>query len=256
MPSVKLTNKLLTTYPQPRRTVELWDTEQRGLLCRITPAGGRIFMVFYRAADGTQRKPRIGAFAQITLPQARDAAKHMLGAVAQQRDPSAERRQARQSPDVAALAERYLRDVAEPHAKPSYLKQQRRMVETRIKPAIGSTKVAAVARADIVALHNRLRATPYEANRVLALASVLLNHAELWGIRPEGTNPCLRVKRFREGRRERLLSDGEVAAIFEAGLVVPLPRLPQSSAFATISRPVSAPGPRQAPLRTVILFHA
>lgn len=125
----------------------------------------------------------------------------MLGAVAQQRDPSAERRQARQAPDVAALAERYLREVAESHSKPSYLKQQRRMVSTRIKPVLGASKVATITRAEIVALHNRLRAAPYEANRVLALASVLFSHAELWGMRPEGSNPCLRVKRFREGRR-------------------------------------------------------
>ena len=68
----------------------------------------------------------------------------------------------------------------------------------------------------IVALHNRLSLTPYEANRVLALASVLFNHAELWGMRPEGTNPCIRVKRFREGRRDRLLTDGEVAAVYIA----------------------------------------
>jgi integrase len=216
MPSVRLTNKLIENHPVPARAVELWDTEQRGLLCKITPAGRRIFMVTYRAADGTKRKPRLGAFGQITLPQARAAAKDMLGAVAQRRDPSAERRQARQAPDVAALCDRYLRDVAEPHSKASYLQQQRRMVETRIKPAMGTAKVAAVTRADIVALHNRLRATPYEANRVVALSSVLFNTAELWGMRAEGSNPCLRVKRFREGRRERLLSDGEVAAIFEA----------------------------------------
>jgi len=218
MPSVRLTNKLIENHPLPEgsRTVELWDTEQKGLLCKLTPAGGRIFMVAYRSADGTKRKPRLGAFGQITLPQAREAARHMLGAVAQQRDPSAERRQARQAPDLAALCDRYLREIAEPHAKPSYLKQLRRMVETRIKPALGSTKVAAVTRSDVIALHNRLSATPYEANRVLALASVILNHAELWGMRPEGANPCLRVKRFREGRRERLLSDGEVAAIYGA----------------------------------------
>lgn len=120
MPSVKLTNKLLENYPLPVRPVELWDTQQKGLPCKITPAGGRIFMVAYRTADGVKRKPRIGAFGQITLPQARDAAKDMLSAVAQRRDPSAERRQARQAPDVAALADRYLRDVAEHHSKPSY----------------------------------------------------------------------------------------------------------------------------------------
>jgi hypothetical protein len=160
MPAARLTNKLIENHPFSERAVERWDTEQRGLLCKITPAGSRVFMVAYRAADGTKRKPRLGAFGQITLPQAREAAKKMLGEVAQGRDPSDERQQARQAPDVAALCDRYLRDVAEPHAKPSYLKQQRRMVETRIKPAVGTTKVAAVTRAEIVALHNRLRATP------------------------------------------------------------------------------------------------
>jgi integrase len=222
MPAVKLTNRLIENHPLPEGsgTVELRDTEQKGLLCKLTAAGARIFMLAYRAADGTKRKPRLGAFGQITLPQAREAARQMLGAVAQGKDPSAERQQTRQAPNVAALCDLYLREVAEPHAKPSYLKQQRRMVETRIKPALGSTKVAAVTRSDITALHNRLSATPYEANRVLALASVIFNHAlddaVRWGLAPEDTNPCLRVKRFRERRRERLLTDGEVSAIYAA----------------------------------------
>ena len=33
--------------------------------------------------------------------------------------------------------------------------------------------------------------------------------AELWGLRPQGSNPCRYVKRFRERKRERFLSDGE-----------------------------------------------
>ena len=33
--------------------------------------------------------------------------------------------------------------------------------------------------------------------------------AELWGYRPEGSNPCRHVKRFREERRQRFLSDEE-----------------------------------------------
>jgi hypothetical protein len=49
-------------------------------------------MVACRAADGTKRKPRLGTFGAITLSQAREAARNMVGAVAQQRDPSAERR--------------------------------------------------------------------------------------------------------------------------------------------------------------------
>lgn len=214
MPTVKLTNTLIEAQPVGTKPTELWDTVQKGLLLKITPAGARVFMVFYRAADGTKRKPRLGAWGQITLAQARDAARQMLAEVALRKDPSRERQQERQAPDVAALCDRYLRDVASHHSKPSYLKQQQRMIGTRIKPALGATKVAAVMRADILALHNRLKETPYEANRVLALVSVLFKHAELWGLRPEGSNPCRLVKRFREARRERLLSDEEVTRIF------------------------------------------
>ena len=37
----------------------------------------------------------------------------------------------------------------------------------------------------------------------------MFNLAELWGLRPDGSNPCRHVKRFREERRERFLSDAE-----------------------------------------------
>src|SRR6516225_9631163 len=100
MPAVKLTNRLIEATAPQEKPVELWDTEQRGLLVKITPAGKRVFMVFYRTADGTKRKPRIGAYGQITLAQAREAARQMLGEVARQRDPSAERQADRRAPDV------------------------------------------------------------------------------------------------------------------------------------------------------------
>ena len=114
------------------------------------------------------------------------------------------------------LCDRYLSDHAEVHAKPSYLKQQKRMIETRIKPELGSKPIRAVTRADVQALHLTLRATPYEANRVLAQLSVMFKAAEHWKLRDEGTNPCQGIKRYREKRRERLLTDAEVASIYEA----------------------------------------
>ena len=64
-------------------------------------------------------------------------------------------------------------------------------------------------RSDIAALHHELRHTPYQANRTLAVLSKMSNLAELWGVRPDGSNPCRHVKRFREEKRERFLSDAE-----------------------------------------------
>jgi integrase len=216
MPSVRLTPRLIANFEPGPRAVELWDTVQRGLLCKITPAGSRVFMLFYRTPDGTKRKPRLGTVGQLSLQQARVIAGQLLARVAVGDDPSLERQAARAAPTVAELCARYLQAVAEPHLKPSTLKQHRRMLANRILPALGPVKVAAITRVDITAMHNRFSATPTEANRVLALASVLFRHAELWGLRAEGSNPCRLIKRFRETRRERLLSDAEVARIFKA----------------------------------------
>ena len=56
-----------------------------------------------------------------------------------------------------------------------------------------------------------MKKTPYAANRVLALLSKMFNVAELWGARPERTNPCYLVARYKEQKRKRFLSVREVA---------------------------------------------
>ena len=43
-----------------------------------------------------------------------------------------------------------------------------------------------------------MRATPYQSSRTLVVLSKMFNLAELWGLRPDGSNPCLHVKRYRE----------------------------------------------------------
>ena len=49
----------------------------------------------------------------------------------------------------------------------------------------------------------------YRANRTLGVLSKMFNLAELQGLCPDGSNPCLHVKRFREDKRERFLSSEE-----------------------------------------------
>ena len=54
-----------------------------------------------------------------------------------------------------------------------------------------------------------MRETPYQANRTLGVLSKMFNLAELWGLRPDGSNPCLHVKRYKEEKRERFLNAEE-----------------------------------------------
>ena len=82
-------------------------------------------------------------------------------------------------------------------------------------PALGQLKVADVTRADVARLHHEFRDTPYQSNRNLEIVSKMFNLAEMWGLRPDGSNPCRHVKKYKEKKRERYLSTDELARLGE-----------------------------------------
>src|SRR5262249_40377340 len=114
------------------------------------------------------------------------------------------------------LAARFLSEHVEPKRKAGTAVEYKRLLERVILPTIGERKAIAVTRQDIAKLHHTLRRTPYQANRTLAVLGKMFNLAELWGIRPDGSNPCRHVSKFREARRERMLSAVELAALGDA----------------------------------------
>ena len=64
-------------------------------------------------------------------------------------------------------------------------------------------------------LHFDLRDKPYQANRTLGVLSKMFSLAEIWGLRPDGSNPCRHVKRYKESKRERFLSPEETGRLGE-----------------------------------------
>ena len=56
---------------------------------------------------------------------------------------------------------------------------------------------------------------PYQANRVLEIQSKIFNLAELWGWRGDKGNPCRHVRKYKEQKRERFLSDEEFRRLGE-----------------------------------------
>ena len=63
-------------------------------------------------------------------------------------------------------------------------------------------------------LHFELRDMPYQANRALEIGVKLFNLAEEWKLRTGG-NPCKFVRKYRETKRERFLTDAEFRRLGE-----------------------------------------
>ncbi|HUS95525.1 MAG TPA: tyrosine-type recombinase/integrase, partial [Hyphomicrobiaceae bacterium] len=100
--------------------------------------------------------------------------------------------------------------------KPSTRYEYKRSVELFIYPKLGTRRVTDIERRDIAELHHSFSHIPYQANRTLGVLSKMFNLAEIWGLRPDGSNPCLHVKKYSEQKRERFLGPGEFAALGKA----------------------------------------
>ena len=209
----KLTNGFVTSIQPRDKDVVVWDTEIPGFGIRVRPSGKRVYILKYRTKQGRQRKPTIGQHGPLKANKAREIARRWLVDVADGGDPSADKQAVRHAPTMADLCDRYLKEHAEPHKRPSSVANDRRLIEKRVVRELGNHTLNAVGRADLARLHHSLRKTPYEANRTLALLSKMFNLAEAWGLRPDGTNPCRHLKKFKEKKRERFLSPDELAEL-------------------------------------------
>jgi integrase len=217
---VKLTKKVVdgaryeggTVGEAGWRRCILWDDAVHGFGLRVYPSGRKAFVLFYRA-KGRQRLATLGAYGVLTADEARQKATRLLRAVGDGEDPVAERREERRAPTLAAFAERYLEQHARAKKKPSSAASDERLLRLHVLPRLGGRCVPDLDRADIARLHHELRSTPVLANRVLALLSKMLNLAEAWGVRPDGSNPVRHVDRYPERPKERFLSPAELARL-------------------------------------------
>jgi integrase len=210
MPTAKLTKQLIdNTGPQAKRFF-VWDTEVRGLALRVAPTGRKVFQLYYRTEAGEQRSPVVGGYGAITLTQARDIAQTMLAEARAGGDPSADRKSARKSQTVAEACTRFLEEHGA-KKKPSTLVSYTHLVNTYVRPALGTRKVSSITHADITRVVYQVgKKRPIQANRLRATLSKLFALTEKWGMRPNGSNPVVHVERNRETKRHRDLNENEL----------------------------------------------
>ena len=214
MARVKLTKTVVDTAQPQAEDVELRDTLVPGFLLKVTPAGRKVFMLQYRTNAGQRRKPSLGLFGELTVEQARGLAQDWLAEVRHGGDPGGQKAKSREAPTVKELCAKFMADYSETHNKKSTQDSYRFQIERRIEPAFGHMKVYEVTRVDVVALMKKMEKAPTAANRVFACVRKMFNMAEIWGYRPDGTNPCRLVPKYPEKGSTRLITDAQMRLLF------------------------------------------
>ena len=208
----KITKRVLDTLEPGDDKAVIWDTDVAGFGARFQGGAWR-YIVKYRIG-ARQRWFSIGRHGAPWTPDtARIEARRLLGLVAGGVDPAADKATLDATPTLAEFATRYIDDHAIPHKKAASVEQDRANLRRAILPALGALRLDNVTRGDVLRFHLARKGTPTNANRCLALLSHMFTMAEKWGLRPDNSNPCRHVARFRETKRRRFLSEAELARL-------------------------------------------
>lgn len=193
----------------------------------VSKSGVKSFVVQYRPnGTGAPRRFTLGRYGVLTLDQARNLAKDVLHSARKGDDPSETRRNKRLEQKRAVTLRDFVpiyienaRTAGNParkrRPKKTWREDQRRL-EKYVVPKLGMRRLTDISKADVTRLHSAITAR-YEANRVLALASVFFEAARMLGYLDDtAPNPCKGVQQFEEKSRERFVSEAEMPALLEA----------------------------------------
>ena len=210
-----LTARFVETVKPGTIRAEHFDRSVTGLALRVSPTGGKSWVLLYRQGRRLRRWT-LGRYPTLSLADARDRARAGLRAVAAGDDPAHEKRRRRDALTVAVLAERYLVEYAQPR-KRSW-KEDRRLLAHEVLPAWRHQAARDIQRADARALIHTVaaRGSPIAANRLRALLHTVFAFAVAQDI--VEANPITHVPRPGvERRRDRVLTADEIRT-FWAGL--------------------------------------
>ena len=221
----------------------LWDAELSGFGLKVTPAGGKTYLVQYRLGGrkGRTRRVTIGRHGSPWTPEsAHKEAKRLLGEVGAGRDPAEAKQKEKDNITIAQLCDQYLETapfIVLPRKKrpkkASTLATDRSNIERHIKPLLGSKRVQSITRLDVEKFQRDVatgktavdvrtkprgraivRGGEGTAARATAVLGTLLSYAMKERIRSD--NPVRGATLYGGEKKERFLSAAELAELGDA----------------------------------------
>lgn len=229
----KITKRTVDEAKPSQKDQFIWDSELKGFGLKVTPKGRKVYIVQYRPPNGRTRRYTLGKHGSPWTPvNARTEATRLFGLIAAGEDPAEAKQTAREDVSVAELCDLYVQQGGRTK-KVSTRNTERMLIARHIKPLVGKRFLLSLRRADIdkmmkdiadgktasdqkTRLRGRsiVRGGKSAANRTLGLLSPMLEFAVEQGLRAD--NPARGVKKYKEGRPARFLSNEEIARLGDA----------------------------------------
>ena len=210
MATARLTQRRVDALKPRKSTYDVRDRELKGFGVRVLPSGARRYFI-QSQHDGRRVWKPLGQASALSVDEARHRARAMLAAMRKGDDDEAAAPPAIPFETVAdEVFRRYARNW-----KASTLRVNRNYYRNHILPWFKGRPIADISAHDVRRWFASLHNTPVAADRSAPILSVILRQAEVYGYRPEGTNPCAGIRRYRRQGRQRFMSTAEIRRLGE-----------------------------------------
>ena len=189
-----------------KTTYDIRDGKLRGFGIRVLPSGAKRYFI-HSQHRGRRVWKIVGEAGSIGADEARARAKSLLAAIRRGGDAPASPEEAVFEAVADEVFTRYARNW-----KPGTLKVNRNYYRNHILPRFKGRPIAGIDSRDVRQWFASLHAKPAAADRSAPILSVIMRQAEIYGYRPEGSNPCKGIKRYRREGRERFCRRRRYAA--------------------------------------------
>ena len=209
----QLTKAVIDRSSNKAKDYIIWDDIIAGFGCRIYPSK-KTFIYSYRSPINKKSSCiKIGVYGSVTVDEARTQAKKFAHSVQIEKIDPKETKKAKQIATQQSVSfeefwqvftEKYINQ----HHKPSTINRDSSRIKLYILPFFSKKPITEIERKDILAFKDSL--SNGTSAKCLILLGCAFNQAELWGYRPQNSNPCRGIPKYLGKKMNRFLSDEEL----------------------------------------------
>ena len=196
---------------RPRRVV--WSEKLPGFGIRYY-ASGRSTDIVQSLMNGVTRTITLGNASVLSKTQALTVARRILLRAQVGEDPATKRKETRKVPNYDDFLTMYWKQAARKW-KPSTLRTHDYYRRRHLDHAFFGMFIDEIEQSHVLTWFNKVSAGggPGAGNRCFEILRSMFNHAERWGLRPEGSNPCSYIRPNKRRKCERFLSNQEIGRL-------------------------------------------